>query len=171
MRINCRRGCCVMLSSSHSHIQDPPCAAGAHLPEAYSGYHIMKAQGAGKACVAVLPWLQKYCLSCAPNKTLSATATADGRLDVLQYLHDKMAPALCDADLCTTAAFHAYLGVLKWLRIHIPQCPWNAATCTAAVSPGHLLIYKWLRNQQPPCPVEAATFHAAAAGGHVDVFD
>ncbi len=115
----------------------------------------------------VLDYLYKRRLSTSTlhNSTACHYAAAAGRLDVLQWLHERGAPF--DAETCADAASSGHLHVLRWLRAR--GCAWDDRVARRAARNDHAHVLEWLFAE---APADADLFlrnpqvcAAAASGG------
>jgi hypothetical protein len=118
------------------------------------------------------------------------TATVNGHLPVLQWMHDHI--DMWREPVCRIAAEAGHLEVLKWAHghqrcdrstfasasrgghmevvryLHASRCPSDRSACALAASAGNLEVLAWLVERGCTChPAECLTL--AAEGGHLHV--
>jgi hypothetical protein len=125
---------------------------------------------------------------------LHGGAASYGRLDILEWAHqrgylndcseERVTCVYCAAThgiltdmwlkdhrcplpsaACNNASRHGHLNILQWLRAN--ECPWDEYTCSFAAGSGRLDILQWLRANG--CPWNEDTCFRAAAGGHLHI--
>jgi len=116
------------------------------------------------SCVEL--YLQEAGTDVAQLRVILNSAASYGRLDILEWAHQRgYSHAYCE-DTATCAAKHGQLAALILLKDH--GCPWDEYTCFHAAKGGHLNILQWARANG--CPWwDEWTSHNAAKGGHLNI--
>eukprot|EP00644_Phytophthora_capsici_P009181 jgi/Phyca11/541441/estExt2_Genewise1Plus.C_PHYCAscaffold_60788 len=96
-------------------------------------------------------------------------AAANGRLDIMQWLHDTRTEG-CSAQACIQASKHGYLDVVKWLHEFYPTVIEPVEAMTVAAKSGHAEIVRFLRSNVAMDDAVPA-LQDAAVNGHVEVVD
>lgn len=88
-----------------------------------------------------------------------------GRLDILQYLHQKGYP-LTEMTFCLAACYDQ-LEVLEYLHQH--RCPYSRYVFYQAAFYGHVRIYQWFHQHRYPGDPHA--LHNARSAEHFELAD
>ncbi|RLN79578.1 hypothetical protein BBJ28_00004321 [Nothophytophthora sp. Chile5] len=121
------------------------------------------------AADGALAYLQ-FAHSCFPQDmphwpSAPVAAAANGRLDVLRWLHSELGVALAGQTI-TKAAENGHLDVVKWL--HCNGCEGDAWTMDGAASCGHFEIVRWLHEtRKEECTRRAMSW--AARNGRLEI--
>ena len=111
----------------------------------------------------ILEWAHQRGYSHACSKATSACAAKQGQLRALIWLHDH--GCALSSEVCINAAAGGHLNILQWARAN--EWQWNVDTCTYAAEGGHLHILQWARTNG--CPWDRDTCSRAAACGHLNI--
>ncbi|RLN80470.1 hypothetical protein BBJ28_00001326 [Nothophytophthora sp. Chile5] len=104
--------------------------------------------------------------SSAQGEPVAVAAAANGRLDVLQWLHSELRVKLTERAM-REAAQNGHLNVVQWL--HANNCEHiDASTMDGAALCGHFEIVRWLHdNRNEEC--SGIVMYWAAGGGHLEI--
>jgi len=102
-----------------------------------------------------------------PMTEVIEVATQNGRLAILQWIHDNELPGLWISAM-NTAALHNHLDIVRWLHENRTEGCTRWAM-TLAASYGHLEVLQWLHENRSEGCVPELAITAAAHKGRVDV--
>ncbi len=102
----------------------------------------------------ILEWAHQRGYSHACSKATSACAAKQGQLRALIWLHDHGCEL--SSEVCDNAAKHGHLNILQWARAN--ECKWDEDMCAYAAEGGNLNILQWARANGCPwnCPLSTS---------------